>query len=351
MNKEDHGHIMIVDDEDIVRLLLCDMIKSFGYTVTAFSDPMKAIDFYKNNYESIDLVILDMTMPGLSGRETFFLLKKINHDIKSIILSGFGLNEDVNQMLKDGCLLHIKKPVNVTDLKNAVNGILKQDSSPDTFCELDVFRNNLDISEVDIDRALSYLGGNTDLYIKMLNKFITNYSDAGSKMHELAVKLNYEELFVFSHSVKSLAASLGFSKLQSISENIENACQKKESVIISENTDLFYAEMLSLSSKIKTFIIDRDKNQDPKEISTNDADYKAVAKYLDELIEYAKGARPKQIANIFNDKLKNITLNEFGYLDKEALLKKIRLYDFEGIIHCAEKIKDQLNKGGSNEKI
>jgi len=226
MNNKNHGHVMIVDDEDIVRLLLCDMVKNFGYRVTDFSDPMEAIDFYEKNHESVDLVLLDMIMPKLSGRETFFLLKKINRNIKSIVLSGFSLNEDIEKMLKEDCLFHLRKPVKINELKNTINKImlLHEENIQGTF-EIESVSKNLLIYEADVKEALSNLGGNIDLYLKMLNKFIVNYKDSANKIKKLAEVSNYEDLFVFSHSIKSVAASLGFSKLKIVSENIENACK------------------------------------------------------------------------------------------------------------------------------
>lgn len=355
MNNKDRGHVMIVDDEDIVRFLLCDMMKNFGYSVTDFSDPIKAIDFYEKNHSSIDLVLLDMTMPNLSGRETFFLLKKINRNIKSIVLSGFSLNEDIEKMLMEGCLFHLKKPVKIMELKNAVNNILIPDQADSYIsCELESIRNNLLISEADVDGALKNMGGNVDLYLKMLDKFIINYKNAASKIKELATEANYEDLFVFSHSIKSVAASLGFLKLQAVSEKIENACHKKEASVIEENIGIFYDEMLSLSSKIAFFINERTEKQNfgaIPEDSQNETDCKLVLTHLDELIKYAKRSRPKQTTDLFNDKLKNISCSEFGYLDKEELLKKIRRYDFEGVVNYAEIIKTRFKDRSNEQKL
>jgi CheY-like chemotaxis protein/HPt (histidine-containing phosphotransfer) domain-containing protein len=354
MNNKNIGHIMIVDDEDIVRLLLCDMVKNFGYSVTDFSDPMEAIDFYENNHESVDLVLLDMIMPKLSGRETFFLLKKINGDIKSIVLSGFSLNEDIEKMLKDGCLFHLKKPVKIIELKNAINKIMTLHTEDfQNTCETNGIIDHFLIDEADIGEALNNLGGNVDLYLKMLDKFSVNYKDSASKIKELATSSNYEDLFVLSHSIKSVAASLGFSKLKTISENIEAACQKKETAVIAENVDLFYDEMISISKNINHFIDEHHKKNNCDEIPANSLDncnYKKVAESLDKLIGYARRSRPRQISDLFNDKLKNVTLKEFGYLEKEELLKKIKLYDFEGIVNCAEKIKNRF-KDTNEQKI
>lgn len=340
------GHILIIDDEDVVRFLLCDIIKDLGYRVTDFGNPMKAISFYENNHQSVDLVIFDMTMPELNGRETFFLLKKINRDIKSIVLSGFSPNEDINQVLKDGCLMHLKKPVKIADLKNAVATALSHSFNQEkaSYAADNIFQE-LDIPETDVEDALKNLDGNTDLYLKMLDKFMFNYKDAGKKINELFLNNDIENLFVFSHSMKSIAANLGFSKLRIISETIEKNCQLKKFAELAENVNSFDIEITSLSGRILSFLTSRKvhlSHSDFCDGSTQEVEIATVLKYLDEMSEMAKKCRPYLINDIFYSKLKNISCREFGYIEKEELLKKMRQYNFDDLTVQIEKIKNKL---------
>lgn len=340
------GNILIIDDEDVVRFLLCDIIKDLGYSVTDFGNPMKAISFYENNHQSVDLVIFDMTMPELNGRETFFLLKKINRDIKSIVLSGFSPNEDINQVLKDGCLMHLKKPVKIADLKNAVSTVLSHSlNQKKTPHALDNIFQELEIPGSDVEDALKNLDGNTDLYLKMLDKFIVNYKNAGKKINEFFSNNDIENLFVFSHSMKSIAANLGFSTLRTISEAIEKNCQLKEIAKLAENVNSFDIEITSLSERIQSFLNSRKmhlSNSGFCDGSTQEVEITTVLKYLDEMSEMAKKCRPYLINDIFYSKLKNIACSEFGYIEKEELLKKIRQYNFDDLISQIEKIKNRL---------
>lgn len=340
------GHILIIDDEDVVRFLLCDIIKDMGYCVTDFGNPMKAISFYEKNHQTVDLVIFDMTMPELNGRETFFLLKKIDNNIKSIVLSGFSLNEDINQVLKDGCLMHLKKPVKIADLKNAVATALSHSFNQEkvSYAADNIFQE-LDIPESDVEDALKNLDGNTDLYLKMLDKFIVNYKDAGKKINELFLNNDLENLFVFSHSMKSIAANLGFSKLRIISETIEKNCQLDQSSELAEEVAGFDIEITSLSEKIRIFLNSRKvqmSHSGSREGSTQEVEIATVLKYLDEMSEMARRCRPYLINDIFYSKLNNITCSEFGYIEKEELLKKMRQYNFDDLIIQIEKIKNKL---------
>ena len=52
----------------------------------------EAVNYYKHNWKIVDLVIIDMIMPEMGGRETFIEMKKVNHQIKALLSSGFSIN-------------------------------------------------------------------------------------------------------------------------------------------------------------------------------------------------------------------------------------------------------------------
>ncbi len=76
------GTILLVDDEEGVIEVCSEMLKNLGYRVKAVTDGREAIDILKANDLRIDLVILDMVMPKISGQQTFEQMKTINPDIK-----------------------------------------------------------------------------------------------------------------------------------------------------------------------------------------------------------------------------------------------------------------------------
>jgi two-component system, chemotaxis family, CheB/CheR fusion protein len=113
-------NILLVDDENIVRSILSEMLELHSCSVIPCSCGKDAVDVYEKKYKNIDLVILDMIMPDLNGLETFRELKKINPDIKAIILSGYSMNDDISQTLKEGALAFIQKPVSIKLLVSAL---------------------------------------------------------------------------------------------------------------------------------------------------------------------------------------------------------------------------------------
>jgi two-component system cell cycle sensor histidine kinase/response regulator CckA len=116
--------ILIVDDEEIIRQLGSDILEDEGYQVLHASRGEEALQVYQENRENIALVILDMVMPGLGGKETFLKLKEINPIIKVLLSSGYSTNEGVGEILKEGVGGFIQKPYRDEELIGKVREIL-----------------------------------------------------------------------------------------------------------------------------------------------------------------------------------------------------------------------------------
>jgi len=72
----------------------------------------------------IDLVILDMIMPGMGGGETFDFLKSMNHDVKVILSSGYSINGKAKEIMDRGCRAFIQKPFQINDLSDKIRKVL-----------------------------------------------------------------------------------------------------------------------------------------------------------------------------------------------------------------------------------
>jgi len=119
------GMILIVDDEDIVRNTYKMMVESLGYKTVCAVDGEDAISIYRERENEIDLVILDVKMPKKSGKETFREMNQINPDIKVIVSTGYGHNEEVQEILDLGAGMLLGKPFDITDLADALKYMLE----------------------------------------------------------------------------------------------------------------------------------------------------------------------------------------------------------------------------------
>lgn len=122
-----HGRILIIDDEDFVRQIAKDILTDSGYDIITAENGTEGIDIYQKNASDINLVLLDMSMPGISGLDTYRELKKINPHIKVIMSSGFSMDERVRKAFENGVDSFIQKPYTNIQLSKAVYDVLVSD--------------------------------------------------------------------------------------------------------------------------------------------------------------------------------------------------------------------------------
>lgn len=118
------GTILLVDDEDIVRTTAKMQLEILGYNIVDAANGSEAVAHYREKWQQIDLVLLDMIMPVMNGKDCFAELKKINPDVRVILSSGYSREEDIASLKEQGLLGVIHKPYRVEDLSNEVAGAL-----------------------------------------------------------------------------------------------------------------------------------------------------------------------------------------------------------------------------------
>ncbi len=116
--------ILIVDDEEIIRQLGADILEDVGYKVILASRGEEAIALYRQKRKDIGLVVLDVVMPGLGGKETFRKLREINPNIKVLLSSGYSTDGEVGEILKEGVSGLIQKPYKDEELIGKVREML-----------------------------------------------------------------------------------------------------------------------------------------------------------------------------------------------------------------------------------
>ena len=116
--------VLIVDDEEVVLDVQGLMLEKMGFNILKAKSPAKAYRLYKNKKDEIDLVILDMIMPGDSGAAIYKKLKTINPGIKVLISSGFWKDLNVRAILNDGKNNFIQKPFKYAEFNKKVNSML-----------------------------------------------------------------------------------------------------------------------------------------------------------------------------------------------------------------------------------
>jgi two-component system cell cycle sensor histidine kinase/response regulator CckA len=116
--------ILIVDDEQMNLNVSKEVLELLGYAVYTASSGTEALAMYTGKKGEIDLILLDMIMPGMSGGETYDRMKELNPDIRVILCSGYSIDGDAQKIMDRGCKGFIQKPFNLSDLSQKIREAL-----------------------------------------------------------------------------------------------------------------------------------------------------------------------------------------------------------------------------------
>lgn len=117
-------NILVVDDEEQIRTMAKDMLEGFGYSVMVAETGPEAVEIFGEHRDKIDMILLDMVMPRMSGEKTFRELRNIDPEIKTLLTSGFSQSGRASEILKEGANGFIQKPYQVSELVLKVRSIL-----------------------------------------------------------------------------------------------------------------------------------------------------------------------------------------------------------------------------------
>ncbi len=120
MSAKGTARILVVDDEEVVREIVTKMLRTLGYKVAVCEDGAEAVEYYRQAWRHVDLVILDMVMPNLSGRDAYIAMRQINPEIKALLSSGYGINGEVQSILDEGVQGFLQKPFEVSELTDKI---------------------------------------------------------------------------------------------------------------------------------------------------------------------------------------------------------------------------------------
>ena len=116
----------VVDFGDAV-LIGEQMINRLGYTVYVADSGQSALELYEEKKDEIDVVLLDLVMPELSGEELFGRLREVNPSVKVILSSGYNIDEAPGALMVSGAAGFIQKPFNMAKLSKVLAAVLTDD--------------------------------------------------------------------------------------------------------------------------------------------------------------------------------------------------------------------------------
>jgi len=118
------GRVLIIDDEEDLRIIFSQFLDLLGYSSITFRDGMEAVAYYSEHHAEIDALIIDNVMPNLDGLECVKRIKRINKKAKILISSGYNLFSDTQQIITSGISGFVQKPIQVNELARTLSEVL-----------------------------------------------------------------------------------------------------------------------------------------------------------------------------------------------------------------------------------
>jgi CheY-like chemotaxis protein len=117
--------VLLVDDDPDIRESYSTALAEFGFKIETAASGNGALEVYRSRQPYFDIVILDMMMPGMNGRDTYLELKKINPEIRALLLTGYSIEKEAQELLRSGIRDIVEKPVSPRKLAHHIKAALK----------------------------------------------------------------------------------------------------------------------------------------------------------------------------------------------------------------------------------
>jgi PAS domain S-box-containing protein len=118
--------ILVVDDEEYIRRLAQTVLERAGFRVVAARDGHEALALYRQRSAEIAAIVLDLTMPGMTGLQVLQATLQINPGVRVIFSSGYAAEGDREQLLAVGARAFVPKPYRLDELSRAVREVLEE---------------------------------------------------------------------------------------------------------------------------------------------------------------------------------------------------------------------------------
>jgi PAS domain S-box-containing protein len=124
-----HARILVVDDEQLVRETMAEMLRELGHQVTTCEDGGEALGLFRQRWREFDLVVLDMVMPKRGGHEVFREMLTVNPHVRVLLISGHSVDLEARETLALGAAGFLQKPFSLDALVKVVDQLLARSPS------------------------------------------------------------------------------------------------------------------------------------------------------------------------------------------------------------------------------
>lgn len=229
-----NGNILVAEDNSANQELMKYILDSFNVKYKIVSNGEEAVNFYRENYSEIDLILMDINMPVLDGIGAFTLIKefeetnKIEHTPVSALTAN-AIKGDKEKFLEVGMDFYISKPVNTDSLKEFFNKYLNDSEVLKTKVDIEISHDTLD-NIINIEKIASQIGLPESIVLKLVDKFKNDIHKDMEELRLIIEKKDSEEIKNKAHYIKNSCLNVKLKDAVDILQEIEtyNNSSKEE---------------------------------------------------------------------------------------------------------------------------
>ncbi|HYR41858.1 MAG TPA: response regulator, partial [Terriglobia bacterium] len=122
--------VLLIDDEDTLRLAIASMLRRRGYSILETGDGATGMDLFRAHRTEIDIVLLDLTLPGMSGGEVLRELRKMRPDIKVVLSTAYGRDRALADVSEPKSVYYLRKPYEIEQLTTLLRKVCLNEPAP-----------------------------------------------------------------------------------------------------------------------------------------------------------------------------------------------------------------------------
>jgi signal transduction histidine kinase/CheY-like chemotaxis protein len=288
--KRSSSRFIIADDNSFNREVISGVLKHVNISIDEAIDGkhlLSKVNAAKISNTPYDMVFLDYHMPKLDGLVVCQQLRLANPNLVIVVMSGEFSLDLQDRFIEAGATLFLSKPVDINKLYNVIVEYLPATSDEFSLAEM-IDQNLPQLDNLNIEKGLRYSGGDAALYTRLLHNFMTKNQQTSQQITDLYGSEQFDELHMLTHSLKSVAGSIGATEL---SEKLENFIQDMSAEKAQEAASLINNLMTELSSNLSVL----SSNQTT---TLENYDSGAFTAYLEQLKTALNRRRPREIQPI-----------------------------------------------------
>jgi len=120
------GTVLVIEDEDVLRRAVAKLLRRRGLTVIEAASGTIGADLFRANAREIDVVLLDMTLPGMSGQDVLVEVRRVQPAVHVVITSAYSLDNVVTKIGEEQPWLFVRKPYQLSELMESLSPLLRQ---------------------------------------------------------------------------------------------------------------------------------------------------------------------------------------------------------------------------------